>query len=154
MNHRRLTIIPAIRLQVYCNPAPVPRCCPWNVSVPIAFIAPYPIYVVRKLIFLISQPLQHTHICFQTHISIERVYNIPQQQVIRRFSSCGTDNCDTADRCTGRRKRLTVSMDRPQKLRYLPVNITVTRFLPRKGNSTRYPPNKDAGMPTDVWMSS
>ena len=41
---KRLTIIPATRLKVFCNPAPVPRCCPWNVSGPIAIIAAYPIY--------------------------------------------------------------------------------------------------------------
>lgn len=33
------------------------------------------------------------------------VCNIPQQQLIRRFCSCATDECDTADCCTrGRRK--------------------------------------------------
>ena len=151
MNYKRLTTIPAIRLQVYCNPAPVPRCCPWNVSVPMTFIN------IRNF-WYISQPLQHTHNRFQTHINIKRyiehVYNVPKQQVIRRFSSCDTEKCDTGERCTsGRGKWLTVSMERHQKLRYSLVNIIHTRFLPRKGNSMRYPPNKNSWTPIDVWMN-
>ena len=36
---------------------------------------------------------------------------------------------------------------------YSPVKINIARFLPRKGNSTRYPPSIDVGMATDIWIS-
>jgi len=92
---RALTMIPAIRLQVYCNPAPVPRCCPWKVSGPTAFIAPYPIYEEERLL----ADRRTTPHSFQTHSSIEHVHNIPPQQYIGRFRSCAAEKCNTAERC-------------------------------------------------------
>ena len=71
---------------------------------------------------------------------------------IWRFRSCATEKCDTGERCMKGVVNVNIMMEWAQKLRYSPVNITNTRFLPKNGNSTWYPTNMDAGTAINIWM--
>ena len=88
-----------------------------------------------------------------THRGIEHVHNIPPQQVIRCFSSCAAQESNAAQGCMSGRWLKTVRVNRSDIIKYSLVKLTSARFLPRKGNSTRYPPSNGAGTPIAVWMS-
>ena len=70
---------------------------------------------------------------------------------IWRFRSCATEKCDTGERCMKGVVNVNI-MEWAQNLRYSPINITNTRFLPKNGNSTWYPTNMDAGTAINIWM--